>query len=90
MQTRELYERWRTERTEAYVWYCGDEVCACTQPRIEKITPNLEAGYPWIHREAIWVGAFHSEGTIQELAQQNAELARACAERGITPKAASW
>ena len=49
---------WHDTRLVARIWWCGDEECDCTQPVIERITPNLEAGYPWIRREALWSGEF--------------------------------
>ena len=45
-------------RVIARIWWCGDDYCDCTKPLIERITPNREAGYPWIRREALWSGKF--------------------------------
>jgi len=53
---------WVKGRTEARIWWCGDYECDCIQPRIERVTPNREAGYPWIRRETLWEGTFVSTG----------------------------
>ncbi len=76
--------RWRTTRLQAYTWHCGDEVCCCTQPVIERIKPNIKAGYPWIHRERIWEGVFRSERGFSEAAEDDAALKEAADKRNIT------
>lgn len=68
---------WGKTYLAARMWQCGDEVCDCTQPMIEIITPNMVAGAPWIHRKTLWQGAFHSEATIEERAEQESELRKA-------------
>jgi hypothetical protein len=80
-------ERWLKGRVTAYVWYCGDETCDCTQPVVERITPNLEAGFPWIRRERLWTGTFRSGADPEESAAQRAELAEAAAKFGVAPEA---
>jgi hypothetical protein len=79
----EARSAWATPRLEARMWFCEDEVCSCTQPQIDRITPNLESGYPWIKRERVWEGVFHSNADAAELAAQRAALHAAAAERGI-------
>lgn len=80
---------WVKERTEARMWWCGDYDCDCVQPHIERITPNREAGYPWIRRDVIWEGTFvcqdsgYPEGVTYETLVE--ELLAACRERGIDP-----
>lgn len=60
------------------------EDCDCIQPRIERITPNREAGYPWIRREVVWEGTFvcvdsgYPEGVTYETLED--ELRAACQE----------
>ena len=51
---------WGEERIIGRVWWCQDETCDCTQALIEKITPNFEAGPPWIIRERLWSGTFYT------------------------------
>jgi hypothetical protein len=62
-------EEWRRNRLIASIWDCGDDWCGCTRPQVERITPNLESGYPWIRRETLWEGTFETgEGvTAQQL-----------------------
>lgn len=47
---------------EAYMWWCGDEICDCTQPTIDYVTRNPKAGLPWVVRKQVWAGCWHSEG----------------------------
>lgn len=75
---------WARTLLVAGMWSCEDEDCDCTQPQIDRITPNREAGYPWIRREAVWRGTFRSQADLDERLAQRAELAAAAAERGIT------
>lgn len=80
-------ERWRTSEVVAYVWWCGDEQCDCTEPVIVRVTPNLEAGYPWVRREALWTGQFLSstfEYSAEERERlQYAPLRAACSSHGV-------
>jgi hypothetical protein len=78
--------RWRTTRIVASFWYCGDDYCDCTKPVIERITPNHQAGYPWIRREELWEGTFLTDTwqrEPEEREQQRAELREACHRFGI-------
>jgi len=50
--------RWRQPRLVARIWWCGDEVCDCTQPVIELVVPDREAGHPRIRRAELWTGKF--------------------------------
>jgi predicted DNA-binding protein (UPF0278 family) len=75
---------WASTRLEAIIWWCGDDECDCTQPQIDRVTPNLSEGYPWIRRETVWRGTFHSKPDADQALAQRAELAVAAAERGIT------
>lgn len=81
------FERWMTSRLIARLWYCGDEECDCTQPVIERITPNVEAGYPWIKRETLWEGKFlsltfeYSAWDREET--QFAPMREACRQHGV-------
>lgn len=57
-------DAWEMGWQVAEVWYCDDDECACYQPRIEQVSPNREAGYPWIRRETLWEGTFVSTGVF--------------------------
>jgi hypothetical protein len=74
-------------RLEARIWWCGDDECDCTQPVIERITPNLEAGHPWIRREVLWTGEFLTDTWEYDRAQrealQFAPLREACRRLGV-------
>jgi hypothetical protein len=84
----ESWRRWRTIRVEARIWWCNDEECYCTQPVIERITPNEQAGYPWIRREVLWSGEHFTntwEYSAEEREQrQFAPLRAACQEMDIS------
>lgn len=43
----------------AHVWWCGDDVCDCTQARIEGATRRGPGGSPW-YEETLWTGTFRS------------------------------
>lgn len=78
---------WAQPRIVASIWWCGDEWCDCTQPVIERITPNREVGYPWIRRETLWSGKFlscTSEHTEEERDRlQHEPLREECRRIGI-------
>jgi hypothetical protein len=77
-------EEWAAERIVARIWWCGDEVCDCACPQIEKITPNYVAGYPWTRREVLWSGTFVSRGYgLDDGVDLEAELRAECAVRGL-------
>jgi hypothetical protein len=70
-------QTWGISHLLAGVWYCGDEQCACSQAQIEQIDPNLNAGPPWIRREPVWQGTFHSDaepGAEADLERRLVEL----------------
>lgn len=56
------FAAWEAERIEGLIWWCGDYECDCIQPQILRISPNREAGYPWVRRETLWEGTFVSIG----------------------------
>jgi hypothetical protein len=68
-----------TEKLEAFVWWCYDEVCDCSQAVIERVTPRVDALWP--KRERIWEGTFFTEG--EGSAETRAELIVAAARYGI-------
>jgi hypothetical protein len=73
-----------SERVRAYMWWCGDPVCDCTQPVVERITKRSDGpGYAF---ERLWEGTFCSRDTEQDPARQWVELiearARFNAEQG--------
>jgi hypothetical protein len=72
-------------RVEVYLWWCGDEICDCTQPTADVIVPKI---YPNIAREVIWQGTFHSEsgGRLEpeEYEQREKELKAAAKFFNVT------
>ncbi len=80
-------DEWRATWLQVYIWWCGDEHCDCTQPVVERVTPNIEAWYPWIHRERLWEGTFMSSNgyglEVDEQELRDRELDEAAAEYGI-------
>jgi hypothetical protein len=75
---------WQQTWLVASIWYCGDEdFCDCSQPVIELVYPNRQVGPPWVHRERVWEGTFHSQATGDEYREQRRELYRECRKRGI-------
>ncbi len=87
MDDRRLRREWMAGRTRAYVWWCGDEVCDCVMPVIERLTPNTKAGFPWVHVERVWEGTFvsRSYGYPDGMDYDTllAELRQACEEHDI-------
>lgn len=80
-------EQWLRGYEVARIWWCEDEVCDCTQPVIELVTPNRRQGYPWVFRTNVWEGRFLTD-TWEYTAQQRDELQyaplrEACAQRGV-------
>lgn len=75
---------WYVWKIQAYIWWCGDDVCDCTEPLIDVITPNEKAGYPWIERTTIWRGTFRSRDSERGGDPQE-ELIAACDRYGIKP-----
>lgn len=82
-------EDWQKTWLVAGIWWCGDEVCDCTQPIVERVTPNTDAGYPWVRRERIWEGQFCSEATDGETIGQWKELREAMQKYQIPDRAGS-
>lgn len=74
-------ERWEHPKIVGEMWSCEDDYCDCHQPQIDRITPNREAGFPWIKRERLWTGTFKTDGEMDGLWE---ELKAACAEHGLT------
>lgn len=74
-------DKWEMARLEAYLWWCGDYNCDCSQPVIDRVTPNRQAGYPWIHREKVWQGSFRTGG--EDMDMLRAELVAAAVEYHI-------
>jgi len=71
--------------TKAFMWYCGDEVCECSQPVIERFSYREDwlGRRTFIDRKRLWEGQFHSEAEPDERAGQLRELAEECERRGI-------
>ena len=82
----------------AYVWWCGDGECDCTEPviawqwrRWEGLVTGKRMNIPCYDREAIWTGTFVTRGGGLEDGMEpdpEAELAAECARRGIVLVAA--
>lgn len=71
----------------AYEWWCGDEVCDCTQYRIERVLPRWTAYGTRYDRELVWEGQFmsiSSEETRAEKAERLWAFRKAAHENGIT------
>ena len=77
---------WGVSFLWAEVWWCGDDHCDCTQAQINRIEPNRNAGPPWINRETVWEGPFHTDSweepgsAMRELEARLAELEAVGAE----------
>lgn len=68
----------------AYLWWCGDPVCDCTQPIVEEIRPNPACGgHKWVTRTRLGEGTFYSQATEEELAQQYQELEELAWQWGV-------
>lgn len=66
----------------AHIWWCGDEVCDCTQPVIERFAPNPLDSRFW-KQERLWEGTFHTQATLEEASEQVRELEAAAKQYGI-------
>ena len=77
------HNSWEKIRLVAEMWWCGDDVCNCYQPKIDRISPNREAGRPWIRRKEVWRGTFYSEPSNDEFAEMEKELKEAKKKYGI-------
>lgn len=72
----------------AYRWYCGDDVCDCTQYRVERKTPRRT---PFGHKasplyDTVWAGQFNTDSgelTRSERAGLLWEFRRAAHANGI-------
>lgn len=84
---REAVTAWNEIRVVAYLWWCGDDVCDCTQPCIDQLSPNRQAGYPWIHRDNLWSGKFITDSWEYSPEDRErlhyAPLREECQRRGI-------
>ena len=60
---------------EISVWWCEDDVCDCTQPRITAWFKHRDGSH-WYVPVIVWEGEFRSDGAWSEA---NAELAQALA-----------
>lgn len=72
-------------KIQAYQWWCGDDVCDCTQYVIERVTPHaVTRGF--VNRERLWEGPFVSESsalTRGEKAELLREFRSAARRHGI-------
>lgn len=67
---------------EAELWWCGDEICNCHQPRIQRRAPNPNVTGVW-NISPIWDGTFISNPNEQELEMLREELKVNAARYGI-------
>lgn len=74
------YEQWSKPKIVARIWECGDPYCECSQPLVELIEPNMNAGYPWITRKRLWEGTFVTSPNSEEAAKVANELEQAAAD----------
>ncbi len=77
MITKEVLDHWGKTWLRAFMWYCGDDVCNCSQPKIIKQSPNWNMGYPWVRQDSVWEGTFRSDGEDYELLVQELKDAAA-------------
>ncbi len=63
----EEYIEYSKTKIVADIWNCGDCICDCNQPIIERITPD---NYPWIKRERLWEGTFGTDGENYKLMEE--------------------
>ncbi len=68
----------------AYLWWCGDEVCNCYQPKIELVKPRQWSHLQVYDFKLLWAGDFHSEPEMQEMQDMILELQSKAREYGIT------
>ena len=45
-----------------YVWYCGDEWCDCSEPRINSYKPGDFNGPLMLNPKRVWSGTFQTDG----------------------------
>ena len=74
-----------TTETVGFMWYCGDEVCECSQPRIEQRSYREDdlGRRRYCGSQTLWEGQFRSQAEADERADQLRELAEECDRRGI-------
>lgn len=56
------------------MWYCGDDICNCTQPQIVECSTEKYGELNWRPPKVIEMGTFHSEADIYEKIEQWNEL----------------
>jgi len=71
--------------TEAFMWYCGDEVCECSQPVVEQYTYRSDylGRRKLIDRKRLWEGTFRAGADAGESEAQRRELVAECERRGL-------
>jgi hypothetical protein len=65
------------------MWYCGDDVCDCHQPIIERARDDEETAKTGDRFERVWSGEFHSTPTVQELQSMWKSLKDECSKRNV-------
>lgn len=62
-------------RTEAIVWYCGDEVCGCYQAQIHNLYQNKVTRSSVVF-EHVWEGTFRTDHDYPTCAEELADYRR--------------
>lgn len=76
------------ERRVAYVWWCGDESCNCTQAVVEDVRPNPR--HPcYVIREHVAAGPFYIDGEGDIDGRVNLDADYLAFIYGADPKATS-
>jgi hypothetical protein len=81
----------RIPRLEAYRWWCEDEVCDCTQYKIDRIT--FPKGRKWAMLDNVWEGRFVTETSAETEDERNERLLEfglAALEHGIRINRENW
>jgi hypothetical protein len=65
----------------AYIWWCGDEVCACYQPVIELYEPM--AGHRVASVTRLWEGEWVGGPGHEDYRRMRSELEAECERRRI-------
>ncbi len=62
------------QKIEIVMWWCGDPVCDCTQPQINRWTRKPIGSWSC---ESLWEGDYRSQADSVEFTEQELELANA-------------
>jgi hypothetical protein len=82
----------RQPRLEAYRWWCEDDICDCTQYKIDRIT-FPDKGRGWAKIENLWEGRFvtdTSEESRHDRAKRLSAFRSAAHELGVGLERRDW